>query len=426
MRPARRIFAAIRPALPARTLIVIALVPLVFCEMFRAFEGARGAAEMAQLQGWVLVGLALLHGATRVLRRHPAVRGGYSAWLATTPWHHGRPLPLGPVHPYWADAVVLGAIYLVAVRATLADPLLPLAAFVFGYSLALTVTNALAHAGAFAYAGAILLAIAVSNAAASLPVALSLTTAAFVVGLLGLGVSLDRFPWDQTERARTWPQRFARNARDNAWITWPYTRIGPTHLTDPRKDAPAHDTPLPAPIARLGSVAHAVVCALPIAVWVWAIGGTYLHPNPERGETFGWTWFVIGGLCALISAWSLSAAVKDYKPPVSFWARFFTGRLIIPRYDAVALGPVATCVVAVALPPALATAGVAPPLVFAFTVMLAAAAHAAFAVDTEHWRLTAPCRIEPAKPKQPANTAVPDVMHADVRQLAHRYTQSQS
>ena len=57
----------------------------------------------------------------------PLLRKPYGAWLATTPWRHGQPAPLGPIWPTWADGLLLGLVGVVGISEGLPWWLLPTA-----------------------------------------------------------------------------------------------------------------------------------------------------------------------------------------------------------------------------------------------------------------------------------------------------------
>ena len=58
----------------------------------------------------VLGATAIVYAVYRLCRFHPVCNPAYTAWLRLSPWTAGRPLPLGPVHPVWQDAAVIGVL----------------------------------------------------------------------------------------------------------------------------------------------------------------------------------------------------------------------------------------------------------------------------------------------------------------------------
>jgi len=94
----------------------------------------------------MLCSAAGLYAAFRLLRFHPACYPGYAGWLKLTPWTPDRPLPLGPVHPVWQDAVVLALIAAIANWHARFDPALPVIVYAVvwlsGMTFLLLVTRA--------------------------------------------------------------------------------------------------------------------------------------------------------------------------------------------------------------------------------------------------------------------------------------------
>src|SRR5436190_19696300 len=105
-----------------------------------------GMPEFFLLRKIMLCSAAGLYAAFRLLRFHPACYPGYAGWLKQTPWTPDRPLPLGPVHPVWQDAVILALIGAVANWHARFDPALPVIVYavvwLIGLSLLLVVTRA--------------------------------------------------------------------------------------------------------------------------------------------------------------------------------------------------------------------------------------------------------------------------------------------
>src|SRR5580765_387984 len=62
----------------------------------------------------ILVSAAVAYGFVRLWRFHPACKPAYCSWLEMSPWTARKPLPLGPIHLVWQDAVVLGVLAAVA------------------------------------------------------------------------------------------------------------------------------------------------------------------------------------------------------------------------------------------------------------------------------------------------------------------------
>ena len=95
--------------------------------------------EIAKLRAVLLQIAAVAYAVFRLARFHPACNRAYAVWLKLTPWNASNPLPLGPIHPVWQDAVVITVIGAIAMWHAGVDPLIALTAFGFGYLGMLTV-----------------------------------------------------------------------------------------------------------------------------------------------------------------------------------------------------------------------------------------------------------------------------------------------
>jgi hypothetical protein len=87
----------------------------------------------------ILGAAAVIYALYRLVRFHPACNRPYAAWLRLSPWTSARPLPLGPVHPAWQDAVVIGVLTAMAQWLAHADPALPVVAFGLTWLIGMTI-----------------------------------------------------------------------------------------------------------------------------------------------------------------------------------------------------------------------------------------------------------------------------------------------
>ena len=112
---------------PAGILLTYALVYTIFEGLVLAMEWRLGAPirGMAGRPGVLLPLLAAaLYGGFRVIAFHPVYRPKYRAWLESTPWTSGKPLPVGPVSLVWEDGVVLSLLCLLHLVQPELDPIL--------------------------------------------------------------------------------------------------------------------------------------------------------------------------------------------------------------------------------------------------------------------------------------------------------------
>jgi hypothetical protein len=192
---------------------------------------------------------------------------------------------------------------------------------------------------------------------------LACIAALYVVHYLGTRGSLRKFPW-----------KLAETRNNFAVMDWPFSRLGPIELKE--------RMPL-----RIGLLFSA------LAGWEVFCFSSLIDAAPGR-DTENLTRVVIvafGGLSALIRLLTYQRSVAG---PITLFGRIATGRLIIPRYDQVFMGPLAILIVTaliVALP-------VGTPLnvvwgVGVFAILLVATG---MPPSLYRWQLTGAYRMVPA------------------------------
>jgi hypothetical protein len=235
------------------------------------------------------------------LRNHPVGIPKYRAWLETTPWHSGKPLPMGGVHVRLSEWIVL-AIWTTVGALTLDVKVLHLpAAFLAGYLLmAMRVLYQTEQEGAtlllaFGLAGMVRL---WNEQVACLVLSLVL----YAIAYFGLRSSLASFPWAKEEKPLV--EDFG----------WPLSQLGPK-----RKE---HEI----------GFFNAVAVALLVALWMHA-GMSHLAEAKwdddmrVRGAIIG---ACVGAIAGLIR---LSVYLAGLTGPIDLRGRIATGRLIIPSHD---------------------------------------------------------------------------------------------
>lgn len=268
-------------------------------------------------------------GVYRVYQSHPLARPGYADWLARSPWAAGQPLPDGPVHLVLQDVVVLvpfaGPAW--AVFGDAAAVLL-LKLFAVGYLAWLGLLLAFTGPRLFAY---LVLAGTAGLVDLDDPVQLLATAAGvYVVGLVGLRHSLDRFPWDVTL------SQSARAAKAEATQTgWPFARLGPA--------------PPPERFPRWEAAAVAATAGW----WVFALADVAGRWGQRRGDpelAAGFVLLVLGYGTLFVAIGRLNRYLNGYSSPLSLLGRIATGRLVIPRFDVVYVAPLLAGAAAVGVP----------------------------------------------------------------------------
>lgn len=293
--------------------------------------------------------------AWRIIRRHPILQASYRRWLQTTPWHARLPLPLGPVWPSVADLVDMVALSTMAWIYLPLGPLLPLEVLAVSYTILATL--ALFRTGS-AVAVALLIGEAAMIRVHQDPILFSATGALLLaIANVGVVLSLRRFPW---------------GIRDDAW---PKFKVGTLERLGPGDPG------------GVVSVRTAILLAGLLGWWAYCILAVCDLSRTDRANCLLFTQ-IIGALAGVIRGLAYGGA-----PPISMWGRLRTGRLILPRYDLVFLGPAATAAVAILLPTVLINAGVS----FAAAIGLTATATTLSLLKApptyRHWALTGQYRM---------------------------------
>lgn len=322
-----------------------------------------GAYNMLLLMGLACVSM------WRASAFNPALDSRYRTWLRSTPWTAGKPLPMGPVHLMWQDALLVG---LVGLAWTMPPDVTP--------RVAIGLTFALPYSGCMA--AALLAAGEMWSVcgAAALGFALLLTSgrphwqsAAVAVGLCAycdwaFRRALVRFPWDD---AQSWLNRDA-----HLWISWHWPRLRDGGIV-------ANEPVIPWRWAGALSVLTGWGAAVIAQLCMWSAETPRLPRDFESN-----TWLVLG-LCSFFLATSrLACYVGDRASPLGLWARLRLGRWIIPGHDYVYLPSMAIVALAIALPGALFELGASAPLTAGLTATCAVLIALGAPPTLAHWSLT--------------------------------------
>lgn len=287
------------------------------------------------------VAFAVFFGLYRVGAFHPVLRPDYLEWIKTTPWTSRLPLPLGPIHLVWHDALFVAGATLVAagpdIELMLTVPLMFLVAYVVALLPTLFLTNErLVGYGVIALAGmAIRLAImarAPVHALVEPQICLAwcfvpvVAMAALVT--YGLHRSLARSKkWrelaflDGVSGARSGPPRLATE------LGWPFDKIGPKS----RVGGGEESLHLARHLAEPERQVIAVLCG-----WLlWVSASPLVEHERNHLAIIAGTMFFSPMLMAC-GAWIVC------RPPISFWGRVRTGHWIIRGYDRLYLWPLIT------------------------------------------------------------------------------------
>jgi hypothetical protein len=329
----------------------------------------------------VIIGLfAGLYAAFRLFRFHPACNRAYASWLKLTPWTAAKPLPLGPIHPVWQDAAVIGALSALAHWHTHGDSLTSLVAFASVYLIGMTILLGLTRRWWNFLALGFLWPALMLPSVAGTP-GIIIIVAIIVVIWHGHIQSLKAFPWvflkakSPDSAAPPVLQTdiridldFGQTSGAASNLGWPYSILSPKLQTV--------------------SVSNRTNLAQSLLLGWWSyciIVATQMEPEPEV-ILFG---TVVAAIFRLAIYGGKAAA------PFNLWGRITSGRLIIPGYDRVFLTPLATVLAAAIGAIIIKRAGPWFPVAEACTI--AAAWYVLFGggPSLRNWILTGQLRLRP-------------------------------
>jgi hypothetical protein len=273
--------------------------------------------------GYVLLLMqSVIHGLNRVVFVHPIWNSGYQTWLESTPWTSRKPLPMGPAELVWQDGLVLGPLILLSGLLPEPGAVHLLCAFLLSHLVALTVTLFLTGVWANGYVTAFALGLAVWLWRQPLACLVASTTV-YLIAYEGLWRGFDQFPWKRFDRPNTNAGQPSRNVPAGT-CGWPHDRMmGEVVGTDG--------------ISRIDAVLCCMLGSWWLFVLSWLIGD---HNGARTPLMFPFAFALVG--CPL---GRLYFYILGYISPITFWARIWTGRWIIPGYDQVFVGPICSFLV---------------------------------------------------------------------------------
>lgn len=411
-------------------------LPLVEWFTYQRFGYVMFPMTLLLTMGGSLLLLAMM-GATRPTRAPWAEKGSYRAWLATTPWEFGRPLPLGSPFPSYGNLVLIASLCVIFVLARLSMPWLqaslptpenlyssvasdagkrplhlpwhvvlwPMFAYAIGYvagSALVVFANVTARPGLLF--PLVLLPLAVFPGPTSF-VRVALIVFGMTAGLgLFLVKGLKAFPFDTPEWKRPIRDLYLDASFRAKQLGWPFNVVGPWRE---RK--------------WTASSARALGLATLAALWIAAANTVFAWiPEGRSADGHVRTTQEIAGVdhemtilfaCTVgfaAAALRLLRYTRGGMGVLSPWARLRTGRLIIPAHDVVYLAPLGALVLPVVLACALDQAHVPNKLILAASVFVAVLIALGAGPSFESWSLTGlniKRRNNPSQPSLQRSTA---------------------
>jgi hypothetical protein len=295
--------------------------------------------EIMNIRAGILATAAGLYALYRLWRFHPVCHPAYAAWLNSSPWTPARPLPFGPVHLVWQDAVVVGILAVLAHWQARIDPTLPLIVFGVTYLVAMTLLLA------FTRTWLACLLLGFLWPALGLPVLrgppmLAIFAAMALVIWYGHRQSLRALPWRRENPDGAGSIRYDRaksllevdirldglnkiNTPATINLGWPFQCLSPK-VGNP-------------PIANSTSSAVSLL----FGWWTYcAIVGAEIPSDA--------TALMIFFLAALTALFRFAIYCSGLGPSFNLWGRFASGQLIVPGYDQVFVIPLLVIALAIA------------------------------------------------------------------------------
>lgn len=341
------------------------------------WRGVRPAENEAHYVGAVVVVIAAIaQGGFRVLGFHPLFRSRYRQWLKTTPWHVGQPLPAGPIHLTVQDAIILALMCTMVIDHGVSPWRIPFV-FLISYLTFLVLTLPATGSWQQAYLVGFGLGLVVYLGRQP-PAAVIAALAVYAVGYVGLLRSLARFPWNLSPE---WDQFLtssmgAQNLNEMLQppqLGWPFDSVSPAR-----------------PACGIG-YADSVLVSLLLAWWTWVLISMPPSPRMQNAMMFIAVQLAIaGGLVRL------GIYCSKHHAPISLWGRLWTGRWIVPRYDAVFVAPLVAAAMGTAST-ALQFWPVPAPFCGALGVFVTFLPLLAMGPSYERWHLTGGHRITPGR-----------------------------
>lgn len=328
------------------------------------------------------IGLGLF-GAFRALGFHPVFQPSYRGWLETTPWTWRKPLPAGPAHLVWEDALIVLAALAPAWTREGISPW-TFATVFLGVYLACQVFAAFAT-GVWPFGYAILFGLGLVLRLWRWPEAHAITAGVlYLIALTGLRIAMGRFPWspewrDQFEQIQVQFQTSGDAAQVDKRLGWPFDRLAPRF-----------------PDQMSVRTRDALLLSL-LAGWYLHVGGSFFQDDFDRAIflRLGVAGAIMGGVGIRLMNY-----LVGYAPPINIWGRIGTFRWIIPGYDKVFVVPIVAAVVGLMIGFELPRSGLPDDVALPIALALTLVTFLTGGPSLKQWRLTGKHRIVPASSAQ--------------------------
>lgn len=278
--------------------------------------------SFATTLGFAYAFISFLYGILRVAYCHPAWDEDYRNWLATTPWKPGLPTPYGDSMIELRDLVFLLIAMLLSWQAPFAVLLTIPLAFGIGHAAAVAVTLKVTDIKVPFYIllnCSLLFLWLFPNLYAMLGLLLLLE----LVKRSGNRECLEQFPWPQIKKLPTQAKPGKDNKEEK--LSWHYEALDP----NPKFTA----------IPRWEAIVISLFSAAFVVTIMDVVPRTLGIPtnNPEWLTIQRNVTMFTGGALGVLRLFRYKA---NFRSPISWPGRLFTGRLLLPRHDYVYWVPV--------------------------------------------------------------------------------------
>ncbi|HEX5445081.1 MAG TPA: hypothetical protein VFW87_14680 [Pirellulales bacterium] len=367
----RRLITWIRVAAPPPWAPLL-LLPVLGFEATYVWTWWWGAAmpEILGPRDVLLLAATFILGGHRAWAFHPLFQAGYRNWLRQTPWRSHLPLIVGPLQLAPQDLLKLGGVLLVWHDPQISRLYLPLS-FLLAYLAVICLSCRPIGLPLMGY----LLAFGLGELVRQLSNPVSATVVAcwlYLAAWLAIRGMLARFPW---RVSWIWSQPSLQAVNETLrqrLLGWPLDQL------HGRENDP-----------RIGYLDGTLVSLL-LGWWSYCVFS--LAANPFRAH---WMWMALQMVAVCGIAQRTLGYWIDYRPPISFWGRLWTGHWIIPRYDHVLVTPVLIGLVVYYMPRVLTAWQTPADAVFPITTSLVALVALNMPPSFERWRLAGFHRVVP-------------------------------
>lgn len=350
-------------------MLAIQIIVLAMVNWFTHWYGAPPLYEVnAIIFGFILIG----YGISRAWRFHPVFNKTYLTQLSLSPWNREKALPRGPVHLFWADIVILAVFTALTFVFPVTHWTLPFIFFLAAYNAGLLISffiTGLSGLGILYIFLAPLTVYPFFNFHAALIVLIGLTG----IGTFGIHSYFAKFPWNTPWWNEDLLAVLKQRAKERRIILWPFRELSADSVFSSGLE-----------VGLLMSILFFVYAH--VINWI-----AYKTDNDRLTPLF----YIVP--LFLAPFFRSFAYIAQHHPPISFFGRICTGRLIIPKYDVVFLAPIATLLAGVFAPYLLKMIAVPNYIAYELAGSLSIFMALAFPPTFEKWHFTGQHRIVRSK-----------------------------